>query len=180
MKIADHIGNVTIVIDRSTDHNDPLVLLGLKRPKDKMDLKRKRKRIGVGHWVPPGGATEKTDKSQKHAAQRELSQEAHLFFPLHSFKKVAILRGYLNKTNLPTWLVHIYLVDASKSDRKFSPNEEYVKMNWFRLSKLPFKQMLQGDRDWLPRVVSGQKLSIRIVASQNATETSSVEIRNID
>ena len=153
--------------------------MGHKRPKGKKDAKRKRKRIGIGRWVPPGGATESNDKSQKHAAQRELRQETGLVFPLKSFQKGGVLRGYINSTDMPTWLVHIYLVDASAAKQTFVPNEEYVEMRWFPLSELPFEKMLQGDRDWLPKIVKGQKLSIRIVANENADKAFSIVIEPI-
>ncbi|MFA6315331.1 MAG: NUDIX domain-containing protein [Candidatus Paceibacterota bacterium] len=179
MKIATHIGNVTIVLDRTLGQDDPQILIGLKKPKGKKDGKRKRKRIGVGRWVPPGGATENDDKSQKHAAQRELRQETGLDFPLKLFQKVGVLRGYINSTDIPTWLVHIYLVDASEREKTFVPNEEYVEMRWFKLSKLPFEKMLQGDRNWLPKIAKGQKLSIRIVANENADRAFSIDIRPI-
>lgn len=180
MKIATHIGNVTIVLDRPHGQNNPLILMGHKRPKEKKDEKRKRKRIGADRWVPPGGATENDDTSQKHAAQRELRQETGLDFPLKSFRKVGVLRGYINSTDIPTWLVHIYMVDASVKEQVCVPNEEYVEMRWFPLSKLPFEKMLQGDRNWLPKIARGQKLSIRIVANENADKAFSINIRPIN
>ena len=179
MKIATHIGNVTIVLDRTVGQNNPRILMGRKRPNGKKDEKRKRKRIGVGRWVPPGGATENNDRSQKHAAQRELRQETGLVFPLKSFQKVGVLRGYINSTDVPTWLVHIYLVDASKCEQAFVPNEEYVEMRWFHLRELPFEKMLQGDRDWLPKIAKGKRLSIRIIANENADKAFSIAIEPI-
>lgn len=179
MKTITHIGNVTIILDRSNSQNNPHILMGRKRPRGKKDEKRKRKRIGVGLWVPPGGATECSDKSQKHAAQRELRQETGLVFPLKSFQKVGILRGYINSTDVPTWIVHIYIVDASKTEQVFVPNEEYFEMRWFHLSQLPFEKMLQGDREWLPKIVKGQKLSIRIFTSENVGKAFSIVTEQI-
>lgn len=174
MKTATHVGNVIIVLDRSISRNNPRILLGCKRPKEENDERRKRKRIGIDSWVPPGGATEDDDKSQKHAAQRELYQETGLVFPLNLFRKVGVLRGYTKSIDLPTWLVHIYLVDASEKTQAFVPNEEYVEMRWFLLSELPFEKMLQGDRDWLPKIAKGQKLSIKIIANENGDKAFSV------
>lgn len=179
MKITTHVGNVSIVLDRTIGRDNPRILMGRKRPKEDEDQKRKRKRVGVGRWVPPGGATENDDKSQKHAAQRELRQETGLVFPLKSFQKAGVLRGYKGSADTPTWLVHIYLVDASLVDGEFVPNEEYVEMRWFHLSELPFEKMLQGDKDWLPKIVNGQKLSIRIVANKIANENFSIKITPI-
>jgi 8-oxo-dGTP diphosphatase len=181
MKKAIFVGNVTILLDVSAVHNefDPVILLGRKKPKGKDDDHRKRKRIGIGRWVPPGGATELDDKSQKHSAQRELQQETGLSYPLRKFKKVGVLRGYVDSGKTFNWLVNIYLVNSDRPQRALKPNEEYVKMHWFHLSKLPFNGMLRGDREWLPRIVRGEKLSIRIVRYGSIDRPTSITITPI-
>ncbi|GEM_PF-2516465 len=176
MKKTTHIGNITLVINNSLDRKNPCILLGRKKLKRKSDDKRKRKRIGMGRWVPPGGATEKSDKSQKHAAQRELYEETGLLFPIRAFRKVGILKGYLDSTTVPTWLVHIYIVNTDSSNQTFVVNEEYEEMRWLSLAKLPFENMLQGDVEWLPRIAGGEMLSIKLVATENADKAFSVKI----
>jgi 8-oxo-dGTP pyrophosphatase MutT (NUDIX family) len=174
MKNATHIGNATLVLKRFGEHQEPHILMGLKRPKDKEDDKRKRKRIGIGLWVPPGGGTESDDKTQKHAAQREVCQETGLLFPLRSFHKAGVLRGYLDSSNVPTWLVHLYTVDVRDFNQLIVPNEEYVEMRWFPLSRLPFRKMLQGDKKWLPRLAKGEKLLIKLVKDKNKNNAFSI------
>lgn len=171
MKTATYTGNVIIVFDASHGRDDPLILLGRKKPKKKIDdEKRSRKKIGQGLWVPPGGATEPSDKSQKHAAQRELREEAGLVFPQRSFRKAGILRGYADLSADPLWLVHIYIVDATYLGQLILPNEEYEDMHWFHLTLLPFDKMFSGDSDWLPRVVKGEKLSIKVLNRINSND----------
>lgn len=179
MATAAHTGNVIIVLDKPVGKSNPSILLGRKRPKKDNGAKRKRKRIGVGRWVPPGGATEYADKSQKHAAQRELRQETGLVLPLKSFEKVGILKGYTDLSGSMTWLVHIYLVNAGKNWQSFVPNEEYFEMKWFQLSKLPFDKMLEGDREWLPKIARGKKLSIKLVSNPNADKAFSIDVREV-
>ena len=176
-----HIGNVVLILNRPANGSNPSILMGRKRPSKKSDQKRKRKKVGSGKWVPPGGGTELTDKSQKHAAQREILQETGLFFPLSGFKKVGTLKGYLDRSSAPLWLVHLYMVIADKqaSQSTFVPNEEYVDMRWFPLSDLPFADMLPGDRDWIPRLIQGEKLSVKLFFEGQARDLVSKEIRSI-
>lgn len=179
MKTATHIGNAVLILKRSVGHHESSVLMGLKRPKDKRDDKRKRRRIGIGLWVPPGGGTEKNDISQKHGAQREVYQETGLKFPLRAFRKAGILKGYLDSTGVPTWLVHLYVIDFGNLDRPIVHNEEYIEMRWFPLSKLPFGKMLQGDREWLPRIVRGEKLFIKLRENGGSEKDFSITIVSI-
>ena len=179
MKIKTHIGNVAVILNSPVGKPENSLLLGLKRPKNKSDNKRKRRRIGIGRWVLPGGVTKCSDKSQKHAVQREVCEETGLLFPLQSFRKAGVLRGYINSPDTPQWLVHIYLV-IDLTGRTITPNKkEYTAMKWFPLSKLPFDKMLQGDREWLPRIARGEKLSIKIRANENADKAFSIDIRPV-
>jgi len=178
MKEKTHVGNITLVVRWPTG-KEPELLLGLKRPKKKSDAKRKRKKVGSGLWVPTGGGTEAADRSQKHSAQRELLQESRLFFPLKSFKKVGTLRGYFGSTKRPHWLVHVYLVITDDPNLTAVPNEEYTKMGWFTLAKLPWKKMLEGDRDWLLRAAQGQKLAVEVFFDQSGEKLIAVVVRRI-
>ncbi len=179
MKTKTHVGNVTLILDRPIWQRTTRVLLGLKRKKRKGDEKRTRKVVGSGKFVPPGGATEPTDKSQKHSAQREVLQETGIFIPLRCFRKVGILRGYINDNPTPLWLVHIYLANIGRIDKIFAPNEEYEKMCWFFAHSLPHDQMLSSDKYWMYRLLTGEKLSIRIRYKDNTDKETSVYIRPI-
>ncbi len=158
MKTKTNIGNVTLVLDGPIGARNTYLLLGLKRPKRKGDGKRQRKRVGSSRWIPPGGGTERIDKSQKHSARREVFQETGLLFSLRDFRKVGILNAFINDQRV--WMVHLYLITKGSRNAVLSPNEEYVDMRWFKASELPFGKMLNGDDLWIPRLLKGQKLII--------------------
>lgn len=179
MKMPRHTGNVTIVLREPIGRNPAQILLGLKPPKNKADDGRKRKRVGAGKWVPPGGGTESGDKSQKHAAQRELLEETGLSFPLSAFRKVGALRGYNGSANHLLWLVHIYTVTTGRLKQKPIPGPGLVKLRWFMASRLPFEKMLTGDRDWIPRIIQGQKLAIKIVFSKDESDVTAKTIKTV-
>ncbi|MFA6554552.1 MAG: NUDIX domain-containing protein [Candidatus Paceibacterota bacterium] len=183
MKNKTNVGNVIIVLDKPLGRDDVRILLGRKGPRKKSDDKRKRKRVGIGCWVPPGGGTESDDKSQKHSARRELLEETGFLFPLKSFKKVGVMRVFLS--DILIWVVHIYLVDTTDPNLDYAIGEddgEYLDMRWFSLEKLPFAKMLEGDGDWLPRIMKGEKLSIikRIKKSPNGSTKCSVEMKPVN
>ncbi len=179
MKTPKHVGNVTIVLRKGVGSKPTQILLGLKPPKNKADDKRNRKRVGADKWVPPGGGTESGDKSQKHAAQRELLEETGLNFSLSSFKKVGMLRGYNGSVEQPLWLVHIYLVTTASQALGPTAGPGLVKLQWFGVSRLPFNKMLTGDRDWIPRVIKGEKLTIKIVFSEDESDVTAKTIRTV-
>jgi 8-oxo-dGTP pyrophosphatase MutT (NUDIX family) len=177
MKTAKHIGNVTLVLDRNGASKR--LLLVLKPPKSKADAKRKRKRVGAGLWVPPGGGTEAFDKSQKHAAQRELREETALQYPLRSFQKVGVLKGYNGSADELLWLVHLYLVIKNSDKQHPVAGDNVLKLKWFPTSRLPFKRMLTGDRDWIPRIIKGDKLMIQIVFNKDESDVKSKLVKRI-
>ncbi|MDE1974971.1 MAG: NUDIX domain-containing protein [Patescibacteria group bacterium] len=178
MKAPRHIGNVTLVL--KSDGPSKRLLLVLKPPKSKADDKRKRKRVGAGLWVPPGGGTEPTDKSQKHSAQRELLEETGLRYPIKNFRKVGVLKGFNGSENDLLWLVHLYLLVKPSSDAQQPiPGDNVIKAKWFPTSSLPFKRMLTGDRDWIPRIVNGEMLSIMIVFNENGSDVRSKSVKPV-
>jgi 8-oxo-dGTP pyrophosphatase MutT (NUDIX family) len=173
-----NIGNVTLVLDTASHANRRLLLV-LKAPKDKADAKRKRKRVGAGRWVPPGGGTEPFDKSQKHAAQRELREETKLRFPLKVFRKVGVLEGYNGSADELLWLVHLYLIVVNGIKQRIVPGHKLLESRWFPISRLPFRQMLTGDRDWIPRIINGEKLVIKIVFDKDESNVKSKAVKPI-
>ena len=177
MKTKTHIGNVTIVLNKRSESAVICTALVLKAPKSKADSKRKRKRVGYGLWVPPGGATEAFDKSQKHAAQRELWEETGISLPLKTFCKVGVLKGFIGSTVKPLWIVHLYLAKTFGPAMKLIPGPGLLKAEWFLVSKLPFDRMLTGDKDWIPRIIKGEKLLVQVFSTgeTNAIKTWSIK-----
>lgn len=157
---AKNIGNIILVVRDPGNWLNTKLLLGLKKPKDKADAKRKRKRVGIDKWTPPGGGTEEFDKNQKHAAQRELREETSLRFPLWAFKKVGTLEGFINDE--PEWLVHLYLINTHGNCPRPVAGQGYDKIGWFKMTRLPFSRMLEGDRHWIPPIIQGNRARIKL------------------
>lgn len=178
MKTKPHVGNVTLILDGPIGNPGVNLLLGRKRPKRKSDAKRKRQKVGCGLFVPPGGGTEPEDKSQKHAAQREVLQETGLRLPLNAFRKAGTLRGYM-EDGRPIWFVHLYLVSIQHAEPRVIPGEEFTEIKWFPATRLPFHEMLSGDKDWIPEIIQGKKISVRIVFDYDTDIAKEVIVKEI-
>ena len=161
MKINTFVDNIAIILDGDPYSGATSILLGKKKPKKKTDEKRRRKKIGSGLWGMPGGGKKPRDKSHKHAVQREIREETHLRVPLRLFRKVVILKGYFDDVIIPNRIVHVYVAIVDKP-WSICPGKEYEKLEWFPINRIPFNEMLQGDRDWLNRAIAGEKLMVEV------------------
>ena len=169
-----HIGNVILAYDRPKDQRGARLFLVKKERRNKKDIRRKRKRVGIGKRVPPGGAYKPSDPSQRHAAQRELWEETgnSWWIPIGSLHKVAELEGYEPRPDSPQswrrarlkWVVHIYeTVIPDHLHGSFRLSKGIVEAGWHPARRLPWREMINGDRFWLPRLVKGQKLRIKVL-----------------
>ena len=160
-----HTGNIVII----TDNLGKKVLLLHKLPFGENDAERqrlgKRTRVGIGKWGLPGGGNEKTDKSDIHAAQRETRQETGLEFLLIAFRKIGVLEGFRQKeTKEHMWIAGIYMTVASAdmlSQVRINP-EEHDKFGWFETNKIPWDEMIESDREWLPRLLDGKTKGLAV------------------
>ncbi len=157
-----HVANVVIV----TANLGSEILLVHKPPENEKDKLRTRKRIGMNRWVQPGGGVEESDLSLLHAAQRETLQETGLEFPIDAFQKVGILEGFNQGNEVePLWLVHIYRVAAwpdMYGQIRLSA-DEHDDIRWFPLNQIPWNEMIESDQQWLPQLLVGKSLSIRVM-----------------
>jgi 8-oxo-dGTP pyrophosphatase MutT (NUDIX family) len=169
-----HVGNITLTIRNKSGSTQ--LLLGLKKRKKKNRKGGGGKVVGRGRWVPPGGGKEDSDKSHIHGAQRELQEETGIRLPLHAFRRCGTLIGYFEKETTPRWKVFIYIAKIDSKTNFRIESEAYEKMNWFNTGDLPLSQMIESDREWMPRMLKGEKLTI-IIHQTEDHKTISFEIR---
>lgn len=135
------------LVDWQPDHTGTLVFL---RRGDEVMLIRKKRGHGAGKINGPGGKVE-PGETPLAAAVRETLEETgiRVLDPL--------LRGRFKFVDLtaPQWFGFIYTATAFEG----SPIEtEEGDPSWYSIHELPFDQMWEDDRFWLPRVLAGESL----------------------
>ena len=126
-------------------------------------LAMKKRGFGIGKWNGVGGKIdpEKGDKTEVDAIIRETKEEIGV--DLLNPEKVGIMR--FRFPYKPEWDqdVHLFLAKNWEGDPKES---EEMKPEWFAFNKIPFSQMWDDDKYWLPYVLAGKKIYAEFTFSQ--------------
>ena len=136
------------------------VLLGLKKTG-----------FGAGKWVGLGGHVEDGEKPEM-AAVREVMEESGLVVPADSLQHMASIE--FRFPSRPSWdqTAQVYLTWAYDGE----PTEsDEVSPRWFAEDHLPFPLMWDDARYWLPVVLSGQHVDVRITFAADCATVMSIE-----
>ncbi|HSX07170.1 MAG TPA: 8-oxo-dGTP diphosphatase [Candidatus Saccharimonadia bacterium] len=131
-------------------------LLFLKRENEVL-LAMKKRGWGVGRWNGVGGKLEPNETIEQ-ALVRECQEEIGVT-PL-LFSKAAEHDFVMDSEQDGQWhmCVHTYLCTEWNGE----PIEtEEMAPQWFSMADIPFDDMWQDDRHWLPQVLSGKLLTTR-------------------
>lgn len=109
----------------------------------------------MGKWNGVGGKFDegKGDKNILDAAIRETEEEIGV--KVEDFKKVAELSfrfPYKNEWNQD---VHVFLAQKWIGNPEES---EEMAPKWFKATEIPYKEMWDDDKYWLPHVLAGKKI----------------------
>ncbi len=123
----------------------PRVLLGMKK-----------RGFGAGRWNGFGGKVEPGETIQG-AAQRELREEASL--EAGEVVPIGVLDfSWLGKPDILQ--VHIFKAVAFKGEPKES---DEMRPQWFHIDEIPFGQMWQDDKYWMPLFLKDKKFKGKFV-----------------
>lgn len=123
-----------------------------------MLLAMKKRGFGMGKWNGVGGKIdlEKGDKNIIDAAIRETEEEIGV--KIKEFEKVALLSfrfPYITEEKQWNQDVHVFLV----KDWQGEPIEsEEMAPKWFKTKEIPFGEMWDDDKFWLPKILEGKKV----------------------
>lgn len=146
------------------DMKQATLCLLIRENKDKRELllALKKRGFGYGKWNGFGGKQdpEKGDKDLIDTAIRETEEEVGV--KIKKFEKVAILSFYFPYILKKEWDqdVHVFLVE----DWEGEPMEsEEMLPRWFAIEEIPFEQMWDDDKLWLPQILKGRKLKANFI-----------------
>jgi 8-oxo-dGTP diphosphatase len=143
---------------------DPIseVLLGLK----KTGFGR-GKVTGFGGKVEPGEAC-------AQAASRELAEETGIIRPAESLTYIAILEFHF--PHRLSWSQRVHVFTAYLGDDTSSESREMMP-RWFPIEAIPYDQMWDDGRYWLPRILAGRKFQARFTFKPDNATVDTVEFK---
>lgn len=121
-------------------------------------LAMKKRGFGKGKWNGVGGKEdpEKGDTDIAKAAMRETEEEIGV--KIKKMEKVAVLSFYYPYKKEWNQDVHVFLV----RDWQGEPVEsEEMLPKWFKMNDIPYNEMWDDDKFWLPKILEGKKLKAK-------------------
>lgn len=115
-------------------------------------LGRKRRGFGIAKWNGFGGKIE-TGETFKDCAIRELYEESGLKGKEEDLELVAFLDFHFQDAPELDHIGYVYLLRHFQGRVR---QTEEMEPHWFGPHDLPFEEMWQGDRKWIPLIQQGK------------------------
>jgi len=123
---------------------------------NKILLGMKKRGFGQGKWNGYGGKVE-AGETIEDAAIRELHEESGIKANTNELEKIGIFEfRFLSK---PEWNQDVHVFGLKRNDDAIETEE--MKPAWFPFEKIPYTEMWEDDKYWLPLVLEGKKVSAR-------------------
>ncbi|KAF9152279.1 Nudix (Nucleoside diphosphate linked moiety X)-type motif 1 [Linnemannia schmuckeri] len=127
------------------------LVLVIDKAEQKVLLGYKKRGFGAHLWNGFGGKVE-PGETTREGALRELEEEAGITVKTEDFKKAGILLFQFE--NDPVALeTHVY---KSYEYQGLIRECEEMRPQWFAFADVPYDQMWEDDRIWLPMLLNGQ------------------------
>ncbi len=130
-------------------------------------LAMKKRGFGAGKWNGVGGKIE-AGESIEDALVRECQEEVGV--TPTSWKAVAELDFVQDATTDP-WHMYVHAYIATDWDGVPTESEE-MKPQWYNLDSIPYDDMWDDDRYWLPEVLNGKLITGNFVFDEHDSMTS--------
>ncbi|MFO0664171.1 MAG: 8-oxo-dGTP diphosphatase [Polyangiaceae bacterium] len=136
-----------------------IAVLGIVATEERVLLIRKKRGLGAGKLVPPGGHVE-AGESPDTACVRELQEELHIT-PISPSERACIDFQFRDGLAMR---VHVFL--ASAFTGRETETDEALPL-WFPRAALPYAEMWADDPLWLPHVLAGAYVRGRFLFDQD-------------
>ncbi len=146
----------------------PATLTFLLRETDVL-LGLKKKGFGKNYLLGIGGKVE-IGETIEAAAKREVAEEICVLLPeLH---KVGVLNFYFPYVEDGSWDQQVHVFTATRWEGEPQESKE-IKPTWFKKDNIPYGNMWDDARYWLPRLLTGQSIEGEFVFNQELKVTHS-------
>jgi 8-oxo-dGTP diphosphatase len=131
---------------------------------DRILLLRKATGIGEGKWYPTGG---KVRPGETHEAglAREVHEETGL--QVTNLRHHGEVTCYFGHDTSPMWVVQIFSTSNFRGSLEESGEGA---LRWFPISEIPYDEMWEDDRHWLPLLLKGKRFKGEFVYDEGGTE----------
>ncbi len=109
-------------------------------------------RFGGGFWNAPGGKIV-DGESPEQAATREVLEETGL--TVRDLRDRGTLTFYVDRVDGPDIHVHVFV--AGEFEGEVEANDEGP-LEWIADDALPYDEMWEDDRIWVPHVLAGRRI----------------------
>ncbi|MBS7652719.1 MAG: 8-oxo-dGTP diphosphatase [Candidatus Bathyarchaeia archaeon] len=119
---------------------------------DKLLLQRKSKGLfGGGKWNGVGGKLE-AGETPEECVKREVYEETGL--RVSNLRLNGVLHFYFGERHEADWIVFVFSTETFEGSPK--PSVEGA-LRWFPVEGIPYQEMWQDDRHWLPLLLRGER-----------------------
>ncbi len=125
-------------------------------------LIRKKRGLGKGKFVGPGGKVEEGE-TPRNAAVREVEEEIRVSVTAPT--KVGEFEFVFGDD--PQMFVHVFRAEEFVGTPSETPEAD---PQWFDFEDVPYGQMWEDDRLWMPHLFSGETFSGRFRFDENGDE----------
>lgn len=143
---------------------------------DEVLLGMKKRGFGIGKYNGFGGKV-KSEETIEEAALREFQEESGLCSKLEHLLKVAEIDFYFPHKPEYDQTVHIYTISTFSGEPK---ETEEMAFQWFNRKDIPYHQMWDDDKYWLPLVLEGKCLRGTVIFKEengeNVVEYKEIEV----
>ncbi|HSX15178.1 MAG TPA: 8-oxo-dGTP diphosphatase [Candidatus Saccharimonadales bacterium] len=137
-----------------TSSSDKTTTLLFLRRGNEVLLAMKKRGFGKGRWNGTGGKVD-PGETVEQAMVRECQEEIEV--TPTKYYKAAEHDFVLNAGQAGEWHMHCHAFVCSGWEGEPAETEEMAP-RWFKVSEVPYDQMWQDDRHWMPQVFDGKRL----------------------
>jgi len=134
-----------------TEHPIIATLCHIIKGRSLLLQKKSRGLFGGGKWNGVGGKIE-ANESPEECVKREVLEETGL--KIGDLRYHGVLNFYFGDRRELDWVVHVFSTRNPPGEPK--SGEEGI-LKWFNFEEIPFAEMWEDDRYWIPLLFEGKR-----------------------